>query len=304
MTAPDRYGERAMRQVLIELAGRFGFDAADARLLHLANNAVYALPGAGIVVRITRSRQMHDRVRKVARLGSWFSTVDAPTIRLVPRLTQPVSVGELLATIWEYIPLNEPAPTIDDLGSLLRTWHALPAPDDLSHWNPTCAARQRIADGEGLDEDDRDWLLTWCDELDPKIAALNARHPGRLIHGDAHIGNLLRRGDGRVVFCDFDSTCVGPPQADLAAVAAAETWFDERTGTHGALVRAYGSDVTEDPDWPTYRSARELAFVVSGVPLLHSSRGIEAEFKLRLDSVRNRDETVRWTPYARFGRSR
>ncbi|TQL75949.1 phosphotransferase family enzyme [Stackebrandtia endophytica] len=301
MSGSSRYGEAEMRRVLHELARRLDMASSGARLLHLANNAVYLLPLPAVVVRITRSRQLHDRVHKVARLGRWFSTVDAPAIRLAPGVPQPVSAGELLATVWEYTPPHQPMPTVDDLGSLLRSWHALPAPGELPQWNPVEAARRRITDADGLDDGDRDWLLGRCDELEPRVAALTADHPECLVHGDAHLGNLIRRHDGRVVFCDFDSTCIGPPQADLTAVAAAEIWFDDRGGTHSALVRAYGHDVTTVPGWPTYRSAQELAFVVSGVPLLHSAPGINGEFRKRLDSIRRRDETVRWIPYARFG---
>lgn len=293
-----------MRKALCELARRLDVDPRDAQLLHLANNAVYALPRSGLVVRITRSHSMYGRVHKVAKLGAWFPTVNAPTIRLASHLSQPVLVDTLLATVWKYLPPTGDTPTISDLGIILREWHALPPPDGLPQWNPTTAARHRIADAEGLSAKDRDWLLAWCDNLEPQIFNLNEKHPANLIHGDAHVGNLLQCPAGRIVFCDFDSTCLGPPQVDLAATAAAETWFDGRTGSQDTLASAYGYDVTTDPDWPIFRSARELAYVVGGVPLLKSTPGVAEEFQLRIRSVKNRDESATWTPYAHFGHNR
>lgn len=132
---------------------------------------------------------------------------------------------------------------------VLRQWHALPLPDEkVPVWNPTVAARQRIPDADGLDTGDREWLLAWCDELEPQIAALTAAQPHVLAHGDARVGKLLRRGDGPVEWCDFDSTRFDPPHVDLAAAAVANIWFPDRHRGHEALARACGQDVTDDPN--------------------------------------------------------
>lgn len=297
-----RFTEERMRAALNALADQLDIDASDARTLHMANNAVYALPGVGIVFRITRSNTLHDRVRKGARLGRWFADVDAPTIRLAQYPNQPLAYEDLLATVWNYIPPTLDTPDADDLGKVLREFHNLPAPTiDLPRWDPVGTARKRIADAEALEDADRQTLLDWCDRLEPEIDTLVAASYGTLVHGDAHVGNLLRRPDGRVVLCDFDSTCLGPSGVDLAAVAAAEIWFAS-TGEHDRLVKSYGYDVTTDPAWPILRQARELTFVVGGVPLLASSAGVAEQFKLRLDSVMANDTSVVWTPYAAYGK--
>jgi hypothetical protein len=301
--AEGRFTEERMRAALDALADRLGVDAGDARTLHMANNAAYALPGAGIVLRITRSNQLHDRVRKGARLGGWFAEVDAPTIRLAPFPDQPLAYEDLLATVWDYVPPASSAPDADDLGQVLREFHSLPAPTiDLPRWDPVGTARKRIADAEALGAGDRQALLEWCDRLEPEIDALVSASPGTLVHGDAHVGNLLRRPDDRVILCDFDSTCLGPAGVDLAAVAAAEIWFGS-TGEHLRLAASYGLDITTDPDWPILRQARELTFVVGGVPLLASTPDVAAEFRLRLDSVIAHDTSVTWTPYAAFAKT-
>jgi hypothetical protein len=296
--ADGRFTEAAMTVVMREIAERIGAAHHDAHLLRLTNNAVFALPTAGLVIRITRSHELHARVRKVTRLGVWFAETDAPTIRLATGFEQPVRVDHVLGTIWTYVPSTPPTPTVADLGAVLREFHRLGQPSfALPEWDPVGDARSRLVDAEGLRDADRDQLLAWCDRLAPRVAALNERAGPGLVHGDAHLGNLLRDPAGRVLLCDFDPTCLGPWQVDLAAVPVGEARFG-RAGAQTALIKAYGYDVTTDPDWPLLREARELKMVVAAVPLLASAPGVAQEFEVRLRSVHSRDDETRWTPFA------
>jgi len=284
-----------------EAANAVGVHPGDARLLGLTNNAVFALPSAGMVIRIARSHRLTNRVYKVVELGRWFEQVDAPTIRLAPNVTQPVRAGTLLASIWSYIPPVAPAPTVEELGPVLREFHSLgPLPERLPAWDPVGDARSRLADAEELSDSDRQFLLDWCDRLEAPVAALQQRAGSGIIHGDAHVSNLLRNAAGRVVLCDFDATCLGPWQVDLVAVAVGEVRFGQR-GAHATLAEAYGYDVTTDPDWPLLRDARELKMIAAAVPRLRSSAGVRAEFAARLHSVRENHQHARWKPFAEIG---
>jgi aminoglycoside phosphotransferase (APT) family kinase protein len=53
----------------------------------------------------------------------------------------------------------------------------------------------------------------------PGDAIDSARLPTRPLHGDAHAGNVLRTPDGPV-WTDFEDTCSGPVEWDLACLAA------------------------------------------------------------------------------------
>ncbi|MGL5866607.1 MAG: phosphotransferase, partial [Dermatophilaceae bacterium] len=181
-----RFTEAAMTAVMREVAGRIGASDRDAHLLQLTNNAVFALPTARLVIRITRSHELHARVEKVARLGAWFATRDAPTIRLATGFDQPVRVGPVLASIWAYVPPAPPGPTVADLGAVLREFHRLGRPPfAVPKWDPVGDARSRLADAEGLRDADRDQLLDWCDRLAPRITAFTQRADTGLVHGDA-----------------------------------------------------------------------------------------------------------------------
>ncbi|MEU6073309.1 aminoglycoside phosphotransferase family protein [Micromonospora sp. NPDC047074] len=281
-----------------QTATGLGVPSDDAQLLQLTNNAVFALPRSGIVIRIARSHRLRDRVTKVVQLARWFAEIDAPTIRLAPGVEQPVEVGDLVASIWTYVPPRSPAPAVEDLGSVLREFHALGLPPfPMPVWDPIHDARRRLADAEGINRNDRDFLLEWCDRLDPPITALNERTDPMLIHADAHAGNLLRYSSRRVVMCDFDATSAGPWQVDLAAVAVGEARFGG-TRAHRRLAKAYGFDVTSDPEWPILRDVRELKMIVAAVPLLASSPSHVAEFANRIESVRSGDHVAGWTPFA------
>lgn len=297
MTSNGRFTETAMRHSLERITAQLHVDAAEASLMRLTNNAVFALPSAGLVIRITRTHRLQARVHKVAALGRWFRAVDAPTIRLASNIDQPVVDGDLLATVWQYVPFTYPDPDATDLGLVLRRFQGLALPPiDLPRWDPIGDARARIADAEALGEGDRDDLLAWCDRLQPQLDTFVRMTDVGLVHGDAHEGNLLRAPDQRVLLCDFDSTCIGPWQVDLVPAPANEARFGH-TGGHAKLAAAYGYDITTDPHWPLLRELRELKMVAAGTPLLASAPGVSAEFRLRLNSIRDNDATVQWTAF-------
>ncbi|MBM0204799.1 aminoglycoside phosphotransferase family protein [Micromonospora sp. STR1s_5] len=281
-----------------DIAAALDVSAQGARLLQLTNNAVFALPGSGIVIRIARTHQLLDRVTKVVELGRWFARIDAPAIRLAPDIEQPVRVGDLVASVWSYVQPSTSAPTVEDLGLVLREFHSLDvAPIALPAWDPVGDARRRLADAEDLDPNDCDFLLKWCERLEPQLVALSHREEPKLVHGDAHVGNLLRKASGRTVMCDFDATCIGPWQVDLAAVAVGEARFGG-TGLHRGLASAYGYDVTSDQSWAVLREARELKMIAAAVPLIRNSPSVAGEFSDRLQSVRRDDPKARWKPFA------
>ncbi|MDT5150587.1 MAG: hypothetical protein QOI01_2320 [Mycobacterium sp.] len=297
-TSQGRFSEAAMRRTAEKLADDLHLDG-ELRLLQLSNNAIFAVPDADAVIRITRSRSLGHRAAKAAALGAWFADVNAPTIRLAGLdRPQPLEVDGLAATVWVYLPPTPPKPDVSDLGHTLRAFHHLGTPPfDLPAWDPVGDTRARIADAEALTEADRDFLLAWCHRLEPQTTALNLAQAPSLVHGDAHVGNLLRADPQHVVLGDFDATCQGPWQFDLVAVPVGEARFS-RPGAHAQLAAAYGYDVTTDPAWPILRQARELKMVAGALPRMGTSPAIQQEFKIRLDSIRRDDSSARWTPFA------
>jgi hypothetical protein len=105
--------------------------------------------------------------------------------------------------------------------------------------------------------------------------------PGRLVHWDVRVDNLIRRPDGSIVFVDWGTTAVGPDWADplLARLERAEfPWFDTSLGSSVALAAA-GDDLVTG--WLigfgsvlAWRSTQQVADL--GLPTLNEFRRTEA----------------------------
>ncbi len=104
-------------------------------------------------------------------------------------------------------------------------------------------------------------------ELAPRAAALvevlaaTVPPPGppRVLHGDLHTANLLLDEDGRVVFIDLDSLCLGDPALDLAQLGTRLALGEARAGNAPAMLAAagrlpalYAAAGGEAPDARTY----------------------------------------------------
>ncbi|WP_262391189.1 hypothetical protein [Nocardiopsis sp. CNR-923] len=164
---------------LCEEAGLGAKAADDAELIKFTNNAVYRLPGAGVVVRIAGSATVAERVPVVIQAARWLAEHDAPTVRLVEDIPQPVRIGGATATFWHLVPSTGPEPTGTDLGRILRCIHALPAPGfALPSWEPFARIRSRIADAKGWPRPTgssspsapttwRSWSRTWSSSSPP-----------------------------------------------------------------------------------------------------------------------------------------
>lgn len=83
------------------------------------------MPSASIVIRLARSHKLKDRVHKRVELGRWFERVNAPVIHLALSVAQPVRAGDLLASMWQYVPPAEPARAVKDLGRVQCEFHSI-----------------------------------------------------------------------------------------------------------------------------------------------------------------------------------
>jgi hypothetical protein len=286
-----------LAEALASVCAAAGLDPDGAELLRMTNNAVFRLARQPVVVRIVASRALRHRVAKVVRVATWFAEHDVPAVRLLPGVVQPVRVGGHLATVWEMVPAGGVKPRGRDLARLLRRVHALPAPPfPLPTWEPLDDVRRRLDEADGLDDADREFLLGRCDEMASRIDDLDFELPPGLIHGDAHLGNLIPSPAGAVL-CDFDSTCVGPPEWDLAPLAVGVVRFGEPAGRYRELSRTYGLDVTRWPGFPVLREVRELKLITSVLPIMTSHPEVRPELMRRLDDFRRGDTSSRWSRY-------
>lgn len=289
-----------VHDVLAALCAEAGLGAGaaqDAELIKFTNNAVYRLPSAGVVVRIAGSATVVERVPVVIQAARWLAHHDAPTVRLVEELPQPVEAAGAVATFWHLVPESGCEPSGADLGRILKQLHALPAPDfPLPSWEPFGRIRSRIADGEGLAEADRDFLIEQTARLEAEVQELEFGLPAGVIHGDPFLGNLIPGRKGAVI-CDFDSLSHGPREWDLVPAAVGKVRMDYPTDPHTPLAAEYGYNVLDWPGFPVLRQVRELKLVTSVLPVLNTNPGLRAQWRHRLDTLQRGDTTSRWSTY-------
>jgi aminoglycoside phosphotransferase (APT) family kinase protein len=286
-----------LTEALAGVCAAVGLDPAGAELLRLTNNAVFRLVSRPVVVRIVASRGLRHRVEKVVQVASWFAAHEVPAVRLLPGIEQPVRVGDHLATVWEEVAHGGARPRGRDLGRLLRRVHALSAPDfPLPAWHPLDDVRRRVDEAGDLDDDDRKLLMDTCDDVHARINELEFVLPRTLIHGDAHLGNLIPSPAGPVL-CDFDSSCMGPPEWDLTPLAVGVVRFGEPAGRYRELARTYGLDVTRWDGFAVLREVRELKLITSVLPIMTSNPGVRPELLRRLEDFRRGDTSARWSRY-------
>jgi Ser/Thr protein kinase RdoA (MazF antagonist) len=201
-----------------------GLPADDPRVLADGANLVVHLAPAPVVAKVAASsRLVREAPEWLARELEVASAVRAAGVAAVapsPMVEARVHEHDGVAmTFWELVPPgpSEP-PAPEQLGAMLAGLHAalrasrlaLPrlAPlDDVPRFLARAAATGALAPG------DRARLAAAYERLTASVA------PGfeQPLHGDAHPGNLLA-GPAGWLWCDFEDTCHGPVEWDLAIV--------------------------------------------------------------------------------------
>jgi aminoglycoside phosphotransferase (APT) family kinase protein len=289
-------GER-LAEALTGVCAAAGLDPAGATLIKCTANAVFRLASAPVVVRIGASTALNHRVEKVVHVATWLAEHDVPAVRLLPGVPQPVTHDGYVATLWEAVPDGGKRPRGRDLGKLLRRLHDLPEPASwLPQWRPLADVVARIGEATDLDDADLAFLRDRHEEVADRLARLEFPSAPSLVHGDAHLGNLIPGPSGPVL-CDFDSSSYGPPEWDLTPLAVGVIRFGEPAGRYRELVRTYGMDVTRWRGFPVLRAVRELKLITSVLPIIGTRPAVRAELFRRMADVRAGDTSARWARY-------
>jgi Ser/Thr protein kinase RdoA (MazF antagonist) len=287
-------------KVLVNSCEAFGFNHTKANLIRLGENAIYALPAERLIIRIARATADVARVRREVAVSRWLRASGVPAAATADDVLadQPVLIDGHPVTFWIYIPPAQAKPTTADLGRLLKMVHelALPAGIDLPTFDPFVDIPQRLSSApEEVADGDIAFLRERCEELSALYKSLHFPLPTGPIHGDAHLGNLMRSPSGEVVMIDFERFSIGPREWDLSLLAGYRfnfDWVDEES--YQAFVRTYGYDVASWPQWRDLMAIRELAMTSWLMQNVHVSEQTHAEFVRRLADLRNPDAKRHW----------
>lgn len=293
MVLPVVPRDEALASGLREVCAALGFNPAGARLLRNVNNAVFRLASDSVVVRLVTLPSYVPRAELAVAAATVFAEHGVPTIRLLPGIAQPVRVGAHVATVWQAVPPVGPRPGGAELARLLRAVHAVPAPcRGLPDWDPLTDFDNRVWDTT-MTRADRAFLLHRSAELAAAVEELRFPLPTAVLHGDAHLGNVIPGPDGPVL-CDFDSCSVGPPEWDLTPVAVADVRFHRPAAHQRDFVEAYGFDVRNWEGFEVLHGIRDLKLIAGVFPRAGLSPAVDAEFDRRLTSLRAGRLSERW----------
>lgn len=279
---------------LLAICAELGLDPTGARLLRNVNNAVFRLSRDPVVVRLVTLPSYIPRARLAVAAATVFAEHDVPAIRLLPGIPQPVRVGEHIATVWQAVPSLGPVPGGADLASLLRAVHAVPTPcRALPNWDPLTDFDNRMRHTTTMADADRAFLLRRSAELATAVAELAFALPTAVLHGDAHLGNVIAGPVGPVL-CDFDSCAIGPPEWDLTPVAVANVRFGRPPAHQRDFIDAYGFDVRNWEGFEVLHGIRDLKLIAGVFPRVGSPPAVQVEFDRRMATLRAGRLSERW----------
>ena len=286
----------AATSALQSSAERCGLDPRGARLIRLFATAVYHLPDAGAVARISQvtSPDTVTRLATSVQVTRWLAGLGFPTVEPLP-VDQPIVVDGCAVTFWRYLPQEGPPPLPADLGRLLRRLHQLETPQaPLPIYRPLVTVRQAIESSCAINEDERAWLTNRCTQLLDAYDQLSLQLQTGLIHGDAYRGNLLRDGR-RVVLSDWDDVSTGPREIDLIpTVQGARFGLSEHECD--AFIAAYGHDIRIWDGYPVLREIRELSTMSALLREARANLATLHELHVRLRSLRTGNDQE-WTTF-------
>ncbi len=277
-----------------------GLDAAGAELLRLGENAIFRLKGQPVVARIARTVDYLPDVRTEVAVARWLELAGFAAVRLAGPGDQPLVADGLPVTFWELLGDRTEFGTVRELGWLLRHLHGLVLPSSLvlPRLEPFGRVESRI-EGADLAAGDKAFLLSRLAELRDRYAELVFVLRMGPVHGDANIGNIVRRqSDGVAVLIDLDGFASGPREWDLVLTAMYYERFGWHTGQeYREFAQAYGFDVMTWRGYPVLRDIRELLMVAWLAQNTRESTRIADEVARRIGDLRRGDGPRDWAPF-------
>ncbi|MGC4885708.1 phosphotransferase family protein [Micromonospora sp. DT227] len=261
----------------------------------MGENGVVLLPGAGLLARVVPRGAQGSDPRREIDIAVWLASRQVPVVH--PARPEPIIVGQYVVTLWEYLVDSRPADLVT-LAKCLRRLHAVAMPAGLLPClSPFDRFEERLQRGACLDTEDRRFLCQLRDQLSTRWATAEFTLGESVLHGDAHMENLLVAAGGREAFVDLETVCIGPPEWDLTLTALYYEcgWFPDKD--YADFVQTYGFDVRLSPSWSELRLARMLRMTLWLAQSAGNDVQRQRQMRHRIDTLRDGTAPTGWTGY-------
>ncbi|GAB1338537.1 aminoglycoside phosphotransferase family protein [Streptomyces sp. E-15] len=286
--------DEARARDVLAAAGVLPGPAGRARLLALGENAVFT--AGDLVVKVGRDAELLPRARRELAVAGWLAAAGVPAVRAAG--PEPLLVDGHPVTVWHRLP--EPVRPAEprDLAALLRIVHTLPSPPFALPPRELLGGVERwlrLA-GDAIDPEDAAYLRARRDGFAARAAALTPRLAPGPIHGDALPRNVHVGPDGPVLV-DLETFSADLREHDLVVMALSLDRYGLPAEAYDSFTEVYGWDVREWDGCGVLRGARETASCAWVAQHAPGNPKASAEFRRRVASLRDGDETVRWYPF-------
>lgn len=272
------------------------------RLVRFGTNAVFEVEGTGVALRLRRPGTAPEEIQRQIDLANWLADRAYPVNRPVTELSLQDLDGAV-ASFWEWIDEDRDRQVhLADLAHLLRTLHSLldeyPAAADFPRWDPFEEIEQRLhvleLETEGWPgQAQLDLFRDWSHRNRDELGAIDWALPGGLIHGDAHVGNVLTASNGTDVMIDLDAVAQGCREWDLVPTAVSQLRFRSTPDSLESFTAAYGFDLLQWSGWPAMKRTRELYMTSWLMSVANNDRRRE-EVDHRVRCIAVSDDQVAW----------
>ncbi|KOV33641.1 aminoglycoside phosphotransferase family protein [Streptomyces sp. XY152] len=286
--------DEARARGVLAAAGVLPGAATDARLLALGENAVFA--AGDLAVKVGRDAELLERARRELSVAEWLAERGVPAVRAAA--PKALLVEGHPVTVWHRLPKAARPAEPRDLAELLRMVHALPAPPFALPPRELLGGVERwlrLA-GDAVDPADAAYLRERRDGFAAAAAALTPELPPGPVHGDALLRNVHIGPDGPVL-TDLETFSADLREHDLVVMALSHDRYGLSDEAYASFTAAYGWDVRVWEGCSVLRGARETASCAWVAQHAPGNPKALAEFRRRVASLRDGDESVRWYPF-------
>ena len=251
----------------------------DLEVVRVGANIVVRSEAEGLIWRISQGVVREQITRNV------LAAAELSRAPVVPPATLDVATADpdYAMTQWPLARTLPQAGAYAALGDCLSRLHHISPPSRLPRFNDFSLIDRRLelARKHGAPKPLLNRLRTRADRVVPVMREV-VRSGDSLVHGDAHVGNLVELG-GAAKLIDLDGLCVGPWQLDLLPTKVAYDRLGLPEQHWNDFIDACGSTICE---WEfaaiatTYREITILTWLAS----LWGESGVAEELTHRLET--------------------